>query len=172
MSCSCLYALLESGKEELTHSSRTLTVSDAYGRRPAFNLTLLVSTIFGLLSSIAPSFPLLCLALFALGTGVGGSMPTDGTLFLENLPTRKRYLLTALSVFFAAGSVVSSVLGLAILPRFSCPEKGACTPEMNRGWRYLLGSLGLLVSVSSLHLPDHRTLLTQTSRAAHRQAHS
>lgn len=54
--------------------------SDARGRTPAFNLTLLVTSIFGVLSAFAPGFGWLCLALFGLGTGVGGSMPTDGTL--------------------------------------------------------------------------------------------
>lgn len=92
--------------------------SDSQGRTPAFNLTLLVTSIFGILSAFAPTFPWLCLALFGLGTGVGGSMPTDGTLyvmmassppplssepwlpprrFLENIPKTHHYLLTALS---------------------------------------------------------------------------
>lgn len=80
-------------------------------------------------------------------------MPTDGTLFLENLPKRKQYLLTALSVFFAAGSVATSVLGLIIIPNNSCPEHGACDVlTQNKGWRYLLGSLGSLVSWHSLSL--------------------
>lgn len=61
-------------------------------------------------------------------------MPTDGTLFLENLPVRKQYLLTALSVFFAAGSVASSALALAIIPG----------PTYR--WRYFLGALGGIVS--------------------------
>ncbi|CEH18791.1 Synaptic vesicle transporter SV2 (major facilitator superfamily) [Ceraceosorus bombacis] len=121
--------------------------SDSYGRRPAFNLTLLLSTVFGLLASVAPSFPLLCSSLFVLGTGVGGSMPTDGTLFLENLPRDKRYLLTALSVFFAAGSVAAALLGLLILPSGSCPDRDTCSSHQNRGWRYLLASLGSLTGL-------------------------
>lgn len=97
---------------------------------------------------------MLCLTLFLLGTGVGGSMPTDGTLFLENLPKRKQYLLTALSVFFAMGSVLSSVLGLIIIPSKSCPEHEPnetnlllleCNvKEQNKGWRWLLASCGLI----------------------------
>lgn len=54
--------------------------SDAKGRVPAFNLTLCVTGVFGMAAAFAPSFGTLCLALFLLGTGVGGSMPTDGTL--------------------------------------------------------------------------------------------
>jgi len=93
--------------------------SDAYGRVPAFHLTFCFSAVFGTASAFAPTFGWLCFALFCLGTGVGGSMPTDGTLcvpslalscstrssadslprrFLENTPKTKHYLLTALSV--------------------------------------------------------------------------
>lgn len=56
--------------------------SDAHGRLPAFNLTLLFTAVFGLASAFSPNFPSLCCALFCLGTGVGGSMPTDGTLYV------------------------------------------------------------------------------------------
>ncbi|SPO19849.1 uncharacterized protein UTRI_00246_B [Ustilago trichophora] len=109
------------------------TISDSYGRRAAFNITLAVTAIFGTLSSLAGSFPLLCLLLFAVGTGVGGSMPTDSSNLVENLPVRKHSYVTALSVFFSAGSVVSSLIGLAVL--------SATNPE---GWRWLLGALAFV----------------------------
>ncbi|BGP42491.1 hypothetical protein JCM10449v2_006496 [Rhodotorula kratochvilovae] len=125
--------------------------SDAYGRVPAFNLTICFTAVFGLASAFAPSFGWLCAALFCLGTGVGGSMPTDGTLFLENTPKTKHYLLTALSVFFSLGAIFTSLLGLVILPRFSCaPGAGddgapACDVKIeNNGWRYMLGALGVV----------------------------
>lgn len=109
------------------------TISDAYGRRAAFNVTLAVTAIFGCLSAVASSFSLLCLLLFAVGTGVGGSMPTDSSNLVENLPVRKHSYVTALSVFFSAGSVVSSLIGLAVL--------SARDPE---GWRWLLGALAFV----------------------------
>ncbi|KIO29974.1 hypothetical protein M407DRAFT_41758, partial [Tulasnella calospora MUT 4182] len=49
-------------------------------------------------------------------------MPTDGTLFIENIPRRKQWLLVALSVFFSFGAVLSAVAGLIIIPSNSCPE--------------------------------------------------
>ena len=125
--------------------------SDSYGRKNAFNGTLFVTAIFGCASSFATSFPMLCSLCFMLGTGVGGSMPTDGTLFLENLPRSKRYLLTALSVFFAVGSVITSVLGLLLIPGYSCPPgagRDGSPPcnmqEQNQGWRWLLNGLGFV----------------------------
>ena len=109
------------------------TISDSYGRRAAFNVTLAVTAIFGTLSAMAGSFPLLCLLLFAVGTGVGGSMPTDSSNLVENLPVRKHSYVTALSVFFSAGSVVSSLIGLSVL--------SAGNPD---GWRRLLGALAFV----------------------------
>ncbi|CDU23811.1 uncharacterized protein SPSC_02440 [Sporisorium scitamineum] len=109
------------------------TISDAYGRRAAFNVTLAVTAIFGTLSAMASSFSLLCLLLFAVGTGVGGSMPTDSSNLVENLPVRKHSYVTALSVFFSAGSVVSSLIGLSVL--------SARNPQ---GWRWLLGALAFV----------------------------
>ncbi|CAO1614015.1 unnamed protein product [Sympodiomycopsis kandeliae] len=106
--------------------------SDTYGRRDAFNGTLTIVAIFGTLTAFANNFLILCICLFLLGLGLGGSMPTDGTLFMENLPKRKQYLLTALSVFFSAGSVASSILGLIIIPG-----------SVSR-WRWFLGSLGMV----------------------------
>lgn len=38
--------------------------------------------------------------MLGVGLGVGGSMPTDGTLFLENVSQHKHYLLTGLSTLF------------------------------------------------------------------------
>lgn len=109
------------------------TISDSYGRRAAFNITLAVTAIFGSLSAMASSFPLLCLLLFAVGTGVGGSMPTDSSNLVENLPVRKHSYVTALSVFFSAGSVAASLIGLSVL--------SASNPD---GWRWLLGALAFV----------------------------
>ncbi|SNX81515.1 uncharacterized protein MEPE_00220 [Melanopsichium pennsylvanicum] len=124
------------------------TISDSYGRRAAFNITLAVTAIFGCLSAIANTFPVLCFLLFAVGTGVGGSMPTDSSNLVENLPVRKHSYVTALSVFFSAGSVVSSLIGLMVL---SARDK--------EGWRWLLGSLaGVTVMFVSARVVFFRLL--------------
>ncbi|KDE04406.1 hypothetical protein MVLG_05196 [Microbotryum lychnidis-dioicae p1A1 Lamole] len=123
--------------------------SDTKGRRPAFHFTLLLTSAFGLAAALAPSFTWLCFALFWLGTGVGGSMPTDGTLFLENSPPSHHYLLTALSFFFSLGAVLTSLLGVTILPSFSCAEAAPADQTCNvsrdnNGWRVMLGCLALV----------------------------
>lgn len=77
-----------------------------------------------------------------------GSMPTDGTLFLENLPHSKQYLLTLLSVFFSLGAVLSSVISYTFLPGASCAQFEGCdiAGKANDGWRRVLFVLGLVVS--------------------------
>lgn len=82
-------------------------------------------------------------------------MPTDGTLLLEHMPRGKQYLVTALSVFFSFGSVLAAVVGLLTIPRHSCPlELPAGIPcdvaLMNSGWKYLLMSVGFIVSIYKL----------------------
>ncbi|CAL1712613.1 unnamed protein product [Somion occarium] len=122
------------------------TCSDLMGRTTAFNATLFLTSLFGVLASFANTFPLLCLALFFLGSAVGGSMPTDGTLLLEHMPNGKQYLVTALSVFFSFGAVLSAIVGLFVIPGHSCPPSPALCDiaTQNMGWKYLLIALGMI----------------------------
>ncbi|TDL17241.1 MFS general substrate transporter [Rickenella mellea] len=129
--------------------------SDLLGRSMAFNLTLFFTSVFGVLASLSPSYPWLCVALFFLGTSVGGSMPTDGTLLLEHMPDGKQYLVTALSVFFSFGAVASAVVGIVVIPGHSCDPSGlssevvggravGCEAKDNYGWKYLLMTVGFI----------------------------
>lgn len=77
-------------------------------------------------------------------------MPTDGTLFLENLPHSKQYLLTFLSIFFSLGAVLSSCISLLFLPGKSCSAYEGCDIPAgdNDGWKWVLLTLGIVVSSS------------------------
>lgn len=80
-------------------------------------------------------------------------MPTDGTLLLEHVPKHKQYLVTALSVFFSLGSVLSAIVGIIIIPGHSCPSnspEGCDVSTMNKGWKYMLAAVGLIVSASHI----------------------
>ncbi|KAG2138594.1 MFS general substrate transporter [Suillus bovinus] len=121
------------------------TCSDLLGRSAAFNATLFFTALFGILSSFAWSFSSLCILLFFLGSAVGGSMPTDGTLLLEHMPNGKQYLVTALSVFFSLGSVLSAGVALIVIPSRSCPPNKPCdVVTQNTGWKFMLVSLGVI----------------------------
>ena len=45
--------------------------SDLMGRTTAFNATLFLPSVFGVFAALAGTFPLLCFALFLLGSAVG-----------------------------------------------------------------------------------------------------
>lgn len=45
--------------------------SDLMGRSAAFNATLFFTSLFGVVSSLATTFPMLCIAIFFLGSAVG-----------------------------------------------------------------------------------------------------
>lgn len=78
-------------------------------------------------------------------------MPTDGTLLLEHMPKGKQYLVTALSVFFSFGAVLSAIVAILIILQHSCPASSevACDVDLdNRGWQYMLMALGTIVRIS------------------------
>ncbi|CAO3645126.1 unnamed protein product [Mucor hiemalis] len=126
--------------------------SDSKGRKTPYTVTLVITTVFGLLSSFAFNFASLCFTLFFLGFGVGGNMPTDGALYLEFLPKEYHYLLTFMSVFFSFGAVIASILGYLILPKWSCPEDGlSCdVSTQNNGWRVLLFTVAAVTLIMLL----------------------
>ncbi|KAF9262990.1 MFS general substrate transporter [Marasmius fiardii PR-910] len=128
------------------------TCSDMIGRSAAFNATLFFTAVFGIVSTFTTSFFGLCVTLFFLGSSVGGSMPTDGTLLLEHMPNGKKYLVTALSVFFSFGAVLSAVVALLVVPKNTCPrEVDDCdVNSQNMGWKYLLTALGIITLVMFL----------------------
>lgn len=101
------------------------TVSDYIGRRLGFQLTVLVDSVFGFLSALAPNFPTLAFLRALTGFGVGGTLPVDYSIFAEYLPKEKRgRYLVILESFWAVGSIVAAGLAWLIVPRV--------------GWRTLL----------------------------------
>lgn len=108
--------------------------SDILGRRVAFNATLLITSIFGILTAFAPSWPAVCLLLALLGFGVGGNLPVDGALFLEFLPGTESSLLTLLSVWWPVGQLCSSLLAWYFIGRWPADQ----------GWRWFVLAIGLI----------------------------
>ena len=83
--------------------------SDIIGRRLAFNMTLLIASVFGLAVGGGNSWIGTCGLFAALGVGVGGNLPVDGALFLEFLPFASGNLLTMLSVWWPVGQLIASL---------------------------------------------------------------
>ncbi|KAM0217416.1 hypothetical protein ACHAPQ_003865 [Fusarium lateritium] len=86
---------------------------DVFGRKWAFNLTLGITAIFGLISASAPNFAAIGIFDALWSFGVGGNLPVDSAIFLEFLPGSHQYLLTILSIDWAIAQVI--VGGLTLL---------------------------------------------------------
>lgn len=108
--------------------------ADVLGRRVAFNMTLLITSLFGTLAAFAPSWPSVCLLFALLGFGVGGNLPVDGALFLEFLPGASSSLLTLLSVWWPVGQLCSSLLAWFFIGSWPADQ----------GWRRFVLAIGLM----------------------------
>jgi len=110
------------------------------GRRIAFNLTLLITSIFGTLAAYAPNWPTVCFLFGLMGTGVGGNLPVDGALFLEFLPDASSSLLTLLSVWWPVGQLVSSLFAWYFITGW----------PVEQGWRLFIATVGVVTFVMFL----------------------
>ncbi|KAI5843789.1 MFS general substrate transporter [Morchella snyderi] len=121
--------------------------SDIIGRRWAFNLTLMITGIFGLLAGAAPNFGALAAfdALWSLG--VGGNLPVDSAVFLEFIPGTHQYLLTVMSVWWAFGQLLASAVAWPLMANFACESAEGCTRSANMGWRYFVFTMGAFTLV-------------------------
>ena len=116
---------------------------DIFGRKWAFNLTIGVTAVFGLIAAGSPNFAAIgCFAAF-WSVGVGGNLPVDSAIFLEFLPGSHQYLLTVLSIFWAFAQLVATLIAWPLLGNLSCQETAeTCTKSENMGWRYFLITIG------------------------------
>ncbi|TRM58250.1 major facilitator superfamily domain-containing protein [Schizophyllum amplum] len=122
---------------------------DVFGSRWAFNLTLLITGVFGLAAGGSNNFVTLASLLAVVGVGAGGNMPVDSALFLDLVPGTHQYLLTVMSVFWSIGQLFASMIAWPLIANFSCDATSStsdaaatCTRSANMGWRYLLFTLG------------------------------
>lgn len=88
---------------------------------------------------------------------------------LEFLPTSHNYILTLLSVWWAIGQVVASLVSWAFLRNYSCstdPNFGPgfnCDKSNNSGWRYSYYTLGAMM----LFLAAVRYFVLPVGRLSH-----
>jgi MFS family permease len=146
--------------------------ADIVGRRFAWNATLVVSGVFGIIAGASVNFTMSvlsplplsampthadaflysrwCAMVTMIGFGVGGNLPVDGAMFLEVLPQQKQWLLTLLSVWWAVGQVIaSSVHLISIRTRMSITDQPPFSLASSSG-----------PSLSTSHVP--RSLISPT----------
>ncbi|KAL4897485.1 sugar transporter [Aspergillus ambiguus] len=123
---------------------------DIIGRRWAFNLTIVMTAVFGLAAAFASSFAAIALLTLLWSAGVGGNLPVDSAIFLEFLPGSHQYLLTVLSVHWALAQILANLIAWPLLGNLTCESREHCSSSDNMGWRYflsLMGGLALLMCI-------------------------
>ncbi|BCR91755.1 putative sugar transporter [Aspergillus chevalieri] len=122
---------------------------DIFGRKWAFNLTLGITGVFGLVAAASSSFAAICVFTALWSIGVGGNLPVDSAIFLEFLPGSHQYLLTILSVAWAFAQLLATLVAWPLLGNMTCNEDSgeSCSKSGNMGWRYFLLTMGGLAMV-------------------------
>lgn len=123
---------------------------DIFGRRWAFNLTLGVTSVFGLIAAGSPNFAAIGTFAALWSFGVGGNLPVDSAIFLEFLPGTHQYLLTVLSVDWAFAQLLATLVAWPLLGNMTCQEGEVCTRAKNMGWRYFMIAMGGIAMVMFL----------------------
>jgi MFS family permease len=131
---------------------------DIIGRKWAFNLTCLITSVFGLLLA-APkyNYSAICAIYFLASLGLGGNIPIDATIALEFLPHNRRFLVALLSMWQPIGVAIASCIAYGTTGQakwrcdpelLACPNVAAgeacCTVDSNMGWRYTVIVLGCM----------------------------
>ncbi|KAK7187099.1 hypothetical protein DPSP01_004081 [Paraphaeosphaeria sporulosa] len=133
---------------------------DIIGRKWAFNLTCLITSIFGLLIA-APkyNYEAVCGIYFLASLGLGGNIPIDATIALEFLPQSRRNLVALLSLWQPIGVVAASGIAYGTAAKYRCDPtlpacnavgagEACCSVSSNMGWRYeviILGCVTLII---------------------------
>ena len=115
---------------------------DIFGRRWAFNLTIGITAVFGLVAAGSPNFAAIAVFAALWSIGVGGNLPVDSAIFLEFLPGSHQYLLTVLSIDWALAQLVTNLIAWPLLGGMTCEENTECHRSDNMGWRYFMIAMG------------------------------
>ncbi|KDQ59857.1 hypothetical protein JAAARDRAFT_33431 [Jaapia argillacea MUCL 33604] len=124
--------------------------SDIWGRQWSFNITLFITGVFATAAGASNNYITLSSLAALWSVGVGGNLPVDSAVFLEFVPASHQYLLTVLSVWWALGQLLGSLVAWPLLAHYSCPTTtppSACPRSSNMGWRYFLYTMGGLMLI-------------------------
>jgi putative MFS transporter len=142
--------------------------ADRYGRKDAFQWTVLAYSVFAGLTAFAVGFPSGFALRFLTGVGLGGALAVDTSYLSEHLPTdrRGRYLVY-LDAFWPIGNILAVVLAWVFLSALTGPGGTIAIPGVGpvAGWRVLFASAAfpaLLVFVIRSQLHETPYFLART----------
>ncbi|KAJ5618763.1 hypothetical protein N7510_002747 [Penicillium lagena] len=131
-------------------------LTDIIGRKWAFQLTCLITSVFGMLLAASKyNYQAVCGIYFLSCIGLGGNIPIDATIALEFLPQNRRYLVSLLGMWQPIGVVVASAIAYGTAAKYRCDvrlpacnnvaaEEECCTVSSNMGWRYMVIVIGAM----------------------------
>lgn len=93
--------------------------ADMIGRRYAFNLSLLISSVTAIVAGAMPNWAGLGVFIALVGFGAGGNLIMDTTVFLEYLPSEKQWVLTFLACWWGLGQAVTGFIAWGFLCTFA-----------------------------------------------------
>lgn len=128
--------------------------ADVIGRKYAFNVSLLICSIFSIVAGASPNWVVLGLFVCLSAFGAGGNLVLDTAVFLEYLPSKNAYLVTLMAAWWGLGQLIAGLFAWAYMPNFSCGDPAktgiACNWGNNAGWRYVWFTSGAFVFVLSI----------------------
>ncbi|KAK4008982.1 synaptic vesicle glycoprotein 2C isoform X1 [Daphnia magna] len=138
-------------------------LGDSLGRRGVLMVSMTVNAIFGMLSSLAMTFPTFLVLRFLSGLGIGGSIPVTWSYYAEFQPKAKRgAMLSFLAAFWMVGNLVVAGLAWAIIPLTFEYESANFQFNSWRLFTLLCGIPSLSVAITLIFFPESpRYLLSQ-----------
>ncbi|OLN87727.1 putative MFS-type transporter PB1E7.08c 2 [Colletotrichum chlorophyti] len=126
--------------------------ADIIGRRIAFNVTLLITSVATIVSGVSPNLIAWGSFIAISAFGAGGNLVLDPTVFLEFLPSNKQWTVTALALWWGLGQAVTGFIAWGFLTqeRWNCTAGQSCNWSNNPGWRYVSFTAGAFVFATSV----------------------
>ena len=124
--------------------------ADIMGRKRIFNLTLLLTCIFGFFIGGMSSLATYNIFLVLAGITCGGNLALDVTVFLEVLPFKWKWVTTTFASWWGVGQTIATLFAWAFIANYSCESKDFCPSSINRGWRYCWYANSALLLVCAL----------------------
>lgn len=82
--------------------------ADIIGRKIAFNVSLIICSVFAIVAGASPNWGVLGLFVCLSAFGAGGNLVLDTAVFLEYLPSYRQYMLTNMAAWW--GTCQSSLV--------------------------------------------------------------
>lgn len=124
--------------------------ADIIGRKWAFNLSLLVASIFTIIAGASPNYPAFATFVALAASGAGGNLVLDTTVFLEFLPSKYQFMIIIMALWWGVGQTIAALFAWAFMSEsLQCGQvKGGEMPLL------------IHITISELQLRHRRRLYT------------